>query len=335
MRGRILGGIATLAVVSAALLASYGRTLLLPVADAPAPTVFEIPRGASLSAVAERLEAAGLVRSALAAKLYARSRALENRIQVGEYELSPDLSLPQILDILVSGRVKTYPVTLPEGIRASEIADRLAAAGLADRDAFLAVTRDPALAHALGIPQDGLEGYLYPDTYHLPRHLPPEQIARAMVEQFDRVYGEQIEPLAAASGLSRAEIVTLASIVEKETGVAEERPLIAAVFLNRLERGMRLETDPSVIYGIADFDGNLRKRDLLDDTNPYNTYRIAGLPPGPIASPGVDALRAVVAPSDTDYLYFVSQNDGTHYFSETYREHTNAVNRFQKRRRRH
>jgi UPF0755 protein len=128
--------------------------------------------------------------------------------------------------------------------------------------------------------------------------------------------------------------VTLASIVEKETGVPEERPLIAAVFHNRLRRRMRLETDPTVIYGIPNFDGNIKKKHLLDKSNPYNTYKIMGLPPGPIASPGIDALRAVLEPAESEYLYFVSRNDGTHHFSNSYREHVNAVNRYQKRRRR-
>ncbi|MEO1936904.1 MAG: endolytic transglycosylase MltG, partial [Myxococcales bacterium] len=140
--------------------------------------------------------------------------------------------------------------------------------------------------------------------------------------------------LAIASTLSKNQIVILASIVEKETAAAAERPIIASVFLNRLEQGMRLETDPTVIYGIPDFDGNLRKKHLKDRSNPYNTYRIAGLPPSAIASPGAEALRAVVAPDTTDFLYFVSRNEGTHVFSTTYREHVNAVNRYQRNRRR-
>jgi len=154
-----------------------------------------------------------------------------------------------------------------------------------------------------------------------------------MVQQFEETW-RGIEPSAVGQKLARHEIVTLASIVEKETSVASERPLIAAVFLNRLKRGMRLETDPTVIYGIENFDGNLRRRDLEDTGNPYNTYRIAGLPPGPIANPGADALRAVVEPAESDYLYFVSRNDGTHHFSRSYREHTDAVNRYQKGRHR-
>jgi UPF0755 protein len=155
-----------------------------------------------------------------------------------------------------------------------------------------------------------------------------------MVKQFDRVWETRIAGLARDSALSKNEIVILASIVEKETAASEERPLIASVFLNRLGRGMRLETDPTVIYGIPDFDGNLRKRHLNDASNPYNTYRIPGLPPGAIANPGAEAMFAVVNPDSSEFLYFVSRNDGTHQFSATYREHVNAVNRYQRRRRR-
>jgi UPF0755 protein len=321
-------------LVLAVLAARHAQGLLGPVDATPAPQLFEVDAGESLGAVAGRLESGGLVQSATALKLWARWNELDGRLHVGEYELSPHQSTTEILDVITSGRVKTWPVTVPEGHRASEIALRLQEAGLADAEAFLAVVGDADFAASLGVPGPSLEGYLYPDTYQLPRGLPPREIARSMVRLFDEVWSEQVDALAAGNPLSQYEIVTLASIVEKETAVPEERPLIAAVFLNRLEKGMRLETDPTVIYGIPDFDGNIKKRHLQDATNPYNTYRIRGLPPGPIASPGAEALLAVVRPSDTDYLYFVSRNDGTHEFSATYTQHVNAVNRYQKRRRR-
>jgi len=235
----------------------------------------------------------------------------------------------EILEQLAGGHVVTHEVSLPEGFTAVQIADRLAAAELVDRDAFLARVRDPATAVALGVEGDSLEGYLFPETYRFARGLAPQDVARAMVEQFHRVWRD-LEPRARERGLSMREVVTLASIIEKETGVAGERPLIASVFLNRMRQGMRLETDPTVIYGIADFDGNLRRRDLENAANPYNTYRIAGLPPGPIASPGAAALRAVVEPAQTSFLYFVSRNDGSHTFSTTYAEHLAAVNRYQR-----
>jgi UPF0755 protein len=282
--------------------------------------------------VAKVLEAQGLVRDANAVVLLARLRGPNAVVKAGEYDLSPAWTTQKILDHLVAGKVRTYTAVLPEGIRAIEIADRLEETGLTRRDEFLRVVSDAEFAKSLGVPAPSLEGYLYPETYEIPGDLSPEELARVLVAQFNSAW-QEIEPEARCVKLSKHEIVTLASIVEKETAAPEERPLIAAVFLNRLRKGMRLETDPTVIYGIENFDGNLRKRHLLDKSNPYNTYQISGLPPGPIASPGVDALRAVVHPADTEYLYFVSKNDGTHQFSTTYREHVNAVNRYQKRRR--
>jgi UPF0755 protein len=222
-------------------------------------------------------------------------------------------------------------VVVPEGLTAARAALRLEATGLADAADFTAVVEDPASAAALGVEGATLEGYLFPDTYRLPHGLAPREVAKVLVDRFLEVWHE-IEPRARDQKLSMREVVTLASIVEKETAASDERPLIASVFRNRLKRGMRLETDPSVIYGIPNFDGNLRRRDLEDAGNPYNTYIIPGLPPGPIANPGAGALRAVVNPAESDYLFFVSRNDGTHVFSKTYREHVLAVDKYQRRR---
>jgi UPF0755 protein len=294
---------------------------------------FEVEPGDSFGRVADALEAKGLIRNAKVTRWLARTEKLASQIKIGEYELSATQSTREILETLAKGRVRTHAIVIPEGQRASEIADRLAAAGLADREAFLEVVFDPKMPIRLGVEGSSLEGYLFPDTYRFARGLEPERIAETMVEEFLRVYRE-LGPATGDKPLSMLELVTLASIVEKETGAAEERPLIAAVFLNRLKRGMRLETDPTVIYGIENFDGNLRRVHLRDDSNPYNTYRIRGLPPGPIASPGRDALQAVREPANTQYLYFVSRNDGTHIFSKTYAEHQAAVDRFQRRRRR-
>jgi UPF0755 protein len=295
---------------------------------------FEVESGDSLTRVEAALEAKGLIRNAKVARWFAQAEDLSSQIKVGEYEFTAAQSTREILDALAKGRVRTHSVVIPEGQRASEIADRLAAAGLADREEFLRVVFDPEMPIRLGVEGPSLEGYLFPDTYRFARGLPPERIAEAMVEEFLRVYRDLGPATGERRPLSMREFVTLASIVEKETGAEEERPLIAAVFLNRLKRGMRLETDPTVIYGIENFDGNLRRVHLKDDSNPYNTYRIRGLPPGPIASPGRDALQAVLEPAETSYLYFVSRNDGTHVFSKTYVEHKAAVDRFQRRRRR-
>jgi UPF0755 protein len=318
----LLGGAAALAV----------HRLLAPAAPAGAPeVVFVVSPGETLADVARSLERQGLVRSAVAVEWLARFRGLAARLHAGEYALSAELEPEAILARIAEGRVKTYEVVVPEGFTLVQIAERLGADGLVDPEAFLRVARDPATAAALGVEGRTLEGYLFPETYRIPRGLPPEAVARILVDQFLGVWRE-IEPTARTQGLSMRETVTLASIVEKETGDPAERPLIASVFRNRLARGMRLETDPAVIYGIPDFDGNLRRRDLEDARNPYNTYRNFGLPPGPIASPGADALRAVVEPADSDFLYFVSRNDGSHTFSRSYREHVLAVNKYQRRR---
>jgi UPF0755 protein len=304
------------------------KQTLAPVASEAEPVLVQVPRGASLQSIAERLEAAGLVRNAGAVEILARYRGLGSALRAGEYRLSPASTPDEILDALATGRVVTYEVAVPEGFTAAMIAKRLDAADLADAAEFLTWVRDPASAAAHAVEGMSLEGYLFPETYRLPRGLTARETAAVFVDQFLTVWRE-LEPRARERNLSMREVVTLASIVEKETGVPEERALIAAVFQNRLKRGMRLETDPTVIYGIPDFDGNLRRSDLENPDNPYNTYRIAGLPPGPIANPGRGALAAVVDPADVDYLYFVSRNDGTHRFSRTYREHLLAVSEFQ------
>ncbi len=322
---------ATLALASATALVAGVRWALSPAASEGPEIIFAVERGSSLARVAQDLAASGLARSASAVEWYARLHGLADRLQAGEYGLSPTLSPAEILEQIESGRVKTYEVVIPEGLTAAQIASLLERKGLTDAADFLALVRDPESPGAFGVEGPTLEGYLFPETYNLPRGLSAREIAQVLVDQFHRVWAE-IVLQAKARSLSMREVVTLASIVEKETGAPEERTLVASVFHNRLRRGMRLESDPTVIYGIADFDGNLRRRHLEDRGNPYNTYRIPALPPGAIASPGADALRAVVSPADSDYLYFVSRNDGTHRFSATYRDHVNAVNRFQKRR---
>lgn len=302
---------------------------LSPVAGSEQSVHFRVQRGSNLGAVARDLEGERLVRQAWAFETLARWRGLEGELRAGEYDLSPHLTTGEILQRIAEGRVRTYRIVFPEGLTAVEIAQRLEEKGLADPGEFLTAVRSQELVNELDVEGESLEGYLFPETYQLARGLPAVEIARAMVTQFHAVWPE-IAPGSEALGLSMLETVTLASIVEKETGVPGERFLIAAVFHNRLRRGMRLETDPAVIYGIPHFDGNLRRADLEDTGNPYNTYQIPGLPPGPIANPGAAALRATVAPASSSYLYFVSRNDGTHEFSSSYAEHAAAVDHFQK-----
>jgi UPF0755 protein len=326
---RWLGIAAAALVLGLGLLAGALYLMLQPPSAVASEIVVEIPRGAALGGVADILESAGVVRSAPAFALFARYRGQAESLRAGEYAFAPNLRAREVLDRLAAGAVMTHRVVVPEGLRMEEVAARIEAAGLGSAAEFLSVARDPTTAAALGIPGASLEGYLFPETYELAKGIPAREIAQLMVDHFFAVWRE-IEPQAAARGLSMREVVVLASLIEKETGAPQERPLIAAVFLNRLARGMRLETDPAVIYGIRDFDGNLRRVHLADATNLYNTYQHAGLPPGPIASPGAAALHAVVEPAEADYLFFVARKDGTHQFSRSYREHVRAVNRFQR-----
>ena len=331
---RLFLGLCVAGVSAAIVVASVAyltvRPALQPADPAGEEVLFRVERGQAMGAIARRLADEGLVRDARVLRGLARWRGVDGKLHVGEYRLSAAMTPDEILAHLTTGRVATWEVVVPEGFTAAQIGERLAAEGLADAEAFDRAVRDAELIAKLGIEGETLEGYLYPETYRFPRGLPADQIAAAFVDEFLNVWRE-IEPRAKERELSMREVVTLASIVEKETGAPQERPLIASVFGNRLKRGMRLESDPTTIYGIPNFDGNLRRRDLENGDNPYNTYRISGLPPGPIANPGADALRAVVEPAESDYLFFVSKNDGTHTFSKTYAEHVQAVNCYQKR----
>jgi UPF0755 protein len=304
---------------------------LEPAAIAAAPQLFVVEEGAGLRRIATRLAAAGLIRDARVFEALGRYEEAQSQLHAGEYELAATQTPAEILDTIVDGRIKLWPVTVPEGLTAVEIAPLVEAAGLAKADAFLAVVNDPASPERFGVEGPGLEGYLFPETYHLAHGLTAEQVVAAFVAQFKSRW-DPIAEAAKARGFTMRQAVTLASIVEKETAVPDERPIVSAVFHNRMRIGMRLETDPTVIYGIANFDGNLTRAHLEDTSNPYNTYRIAGLPPGPIANPGAGALRAAVEPAASDALFFVSRNDGSHVFSRTYQEHVGKVQRFQVRR---
>jgi UPF0755 protein len=242
----------------------------------------------------------------------------------------------EILEKFVQGAVKMHEVTLPEGMRLDEIATRLGDAGITDPDAFLALARDPEFARSLGLEAPTFEGYAYPETYRFRRHTSPEAVLERMLAEFRGRLVSEDAVAVARSGLTLHQVVTLASIVEKESAQISERPVIAGVYRNRLRLGMRLQSDPTVIYGIVQirgaFDGDIRSRDLREDTA-WNTYTRAGLPPCPIANPSIEAIRAVLYPADVPYLYFVARNDGSHKFSESLTEHNGAVKRYQSKRR--
>ncbi len=302
-----------------------------PVGPGPAQTV-EIPRGAATLQIGRMLAARRLVRSPLAFALYSRLMGLEGRLQAGEYRISPMEPMGRILRRLAAGDVVRYPVLLPEGITAREIAGRLEAAGLARAERFLALVRRPEqfwIPQMAGNRSGTLEGYLFPDTYLLPRGLSEEEIVRILVERFRSVTADLLaRPL--PLGLSPHEVVTVASLVEREARVPEERARIAGVIYNRLRRGMPLQIDASVLYALGTHKTTVRLADLEVDS-PYNTYRRKGLPPGPIANPGREALQAAVAPEAHDFLYYVAGPDGRHIFSRTFSEHLQAIRSVQGR----
>ncbi|UCF30356.1 MAG: endolytic transglycosylase MltG [bacterium] len=288
----------------------------------------EIPGGATFVTAAERLHDSGVIRSVRSFVLLGKVRGLAGKIQAGELLFRTDMTPVEVLNILSSGRPISYPVTVPEGFTVKQIAALLHVKGLADQDRILELAEDPDFAASLGVSTGRLEGFLFPDTYLFPKGLPEEDILLRMVERFWEVYTEDMRQRARDLGMTDLQVVTFASIVERETGAEDERTLVSAVFHNRLKRGYFLQTDPTVIYGMEDFDGNLTKADLKRD-HPYNTYTRSGLPPGPIASPGKASLSAALYPADVSYLYFVSRGDGTHVFSNSLVEHNKAVQRYQ------
>jgi UPF0755 protein len=290
-----------------------------------------IPRGTTFLNVANKLKGAGLIRDVDDFLLVARLMRATTKAKAGEYELKTSMGASELINALARGEVMNHPVTIPEGYSIVEIARTLKSAGIIEElTRFIELAKDGELAASLGIESLTVEGFLFPDTYNFTREMDGKEVISAMVKRFKAVYYPGLDSRAKAKGMSTLEVVTLASIIEKETGAGHERPLISAVFHNRLAKKIRLQSDPTVIYGIKDFDGNLTKKHLQTRA-PYNTYRVGGLPPTPIASPGRASLEAAIEPAKVEYIYFVSRNDGTHHFSTTLREHINAVNKYQKR----
>jgi UPF0755 protein len=308
----------------------YART---PIGTDTAERTVRIPPGTGFQAVCDLLVDQGLVKDPWRFKLLARIRGLDKQLKAGYYRLGADLSPEDLLAALVSGREYLHRLTIPEGYNLKQIAAAAAEAGFGEAEAFLEMVLDPAVAKGHDLPGETLEGYLFPDTYLFPADTDHAVIVANMVKRFREQFPPQWQARADELKMSVHEVVTLASIIEKETGDPKERPLISSVFHNRLKKGMRLETDPTVIYGIEEFDGNLKRKHLRTYT-PYNTYKIKGLPPGPIASPGAKALEAALYPAESEYLYFVSRKDTTHQFSTNIKDHNAAVRKYQLRRKR-
>jgi len=326
--GKILGTLLLVVLVLGMGVYAYYH---LPYDDRMRPVRVVVPEGATLDQTAGLLEDKGVLRFPLVFAWVARVMGRDRSIRAGEYSLHSSMSPREVLQILCRGEVVLHRVTVPEGLTVKQIAILLEKRGFASREEILLESRKVGFIRAFGVEGGSLEGYLFPDTYHFAMGLSPREILKAMVQRFNSVYGPVLRARQAENGLSLHEVITMASIVEKETSSRKEMPVIASVLVNRLRIGMPLQCDPTVIYGTEDFDGNLT-REHLRTPNPYNTYLNKGLPPGPICNPGLDALKAVLYPADTSYLYFVSKNDGTHLFSPTLKEHNRAVEKYQKRR---
>jgi UPF0755 protein len=325
----VVGLLLVLGALGAFYLWSYYRT---PAAAEAEDRIVSIAPGTSLSQIASELTEAGLLRHRLMFILYVQWLRPGPHLQAGEYVLRATMSPVQIAEILRQGKVRQYTLTIPEGLTIRELAALIGDQGFGDPHVIRELARDATFIASLGLTVPSLEGYLFPDTYHLPRHLHEQALLTLMVRTLQRHYTADIAAQAERLGLSQHSVLTLASLIEKEARVDEERSQISAVYHNRLERRMRLQCDPTVIYALGElFDGNIRKPDLSIDS-PYNTYRYPGLPPGPIANAGRRSIEAAVAPADVDYLYFVATGeDGRHYFSKTFQEHSQAVRKYQLR----
>lgn len=287
-----------------------------------------IPKGTGVRGIGALLAANDLLEDDIRYLGCVYFSGLRTKLKAGEYSIPRGLTPPAVLELLARGSTLRHHVTVPEGMTAEQIAALFEKDGWINRERFLALVADGAFIRQFGIDAAHLEGYLFPETYTLVRHEANEEtVIRMMVDRFRQVWKELEIP--ANIQLNQHQVLTLASVVEKETGVAGERPLIARVFYNRLTKKMRLQSDPTVIYGIRDFNGNLTRADLKRET-PYNTYVIPALPPGPICSPGRASLEAVLRPVDSDALYFVAKNDGTHVFSSNLADHNRAVQIYQR-----
>lgn len=334
MRIRDLRSAAWIAGVVLALMTAFGvRTYLAlyptmrPRYRDTGPRVVYIEPKTPSTAIAGLLKQAEIIQDRFLFILFTMLRGTSNRLKAGEYEFSSSMGLLDVIRILEQGKVLVHKVTIPEGATVWQIAALLDEEGLVDQQEFLDLATDSSVA-SFYVPQaNTLEGFLFPDTYHFIKGIHGEDVIETIVQRFFREITPADERRARQLGMSLYEVVTLASIIEKEAVVDREKPIIAGVFYNRLRRGMRLQADPTVLYGQRR-QGRITQRDLQSN-HPYNTYVQNGLPPGPIANPGAVALRAALYPARVSYLYFVSKNDGTHHFSRTLEEHHKAVRKYQ------
>ena len=291
----------------------------------------EIDPGTRSRAIGPALVSAGVVRDEWTFRLAVLLTGTERQLKAGEYRFAGPLSAKDVARKLARGDIYLRPITFPEGLTLAEMAHVYETRGLGTARAFLDAAKDTSAVRTLDPAAKDLEGYLFPETYNVPRRMNAAALVGQMVGRFFKIYDAGMQEDATAHGLKMRDVVTLASMVEKESSHDAERPQVAAVYANRLRIGMGLQCDPTVIYALekaGHYNGNITKKDLQFDS-PYNTYKHAGLPPGPIAAPGRSSLEAVVRPATVDYLYFVSRNDGTHVFATTLAEHNRNVKEWQ------
>lgn len=291
------------------------------------PLLFELKSGCSLRKTAADLKSRGLISSAGLFVLYARLTGEGGKLQAGTYRLDNGMSPRAILHKMATGDVYRLLFAVPEGYSIYQVAELLEQKGLLGKNNFLSACFDRPFLTQIGIHGGSAEGYLFPGTYNLVGKTNGREVVAEMVEQFRRMQAPRFDERVKDSGMSWREVLTMASMIEKEAVTPAERPLIASVFHNRIKKGMRLQSDPTAIYGIRAFAGKVTKEDILRRT-PYNTYCIDGLPPGPIGNPSPEAIQAALNPARTPYLYFVAKNDGSHQFSVTLEDHNAAVRRF-------
>lgn len=316
-------------IASAAILFSLVLvvSIIAPVSFDESWKEVEIPGGVSYSKGLDILQENEIIKSKLGLLIIGKITGADTQLKPGYYSLSASMSPLQIFDDLIAGRTIQFTVTIPEGSTLQQIKEKFLEKGLLDDESWqLAYDKD--FLSLLGINAPSLEGYIFPDTYNFSKGTDPGTIFRIMVQRLREVFDEDMTARMGELRMSENRVLTLASIIEKEAIYDLERPLISAVYHNRLRKKMKLQADPTVMYGVETRDTRIRYRDLRRET-PYNTYKIKGLPPGPIASPGLKSIKAALNPADVDYLFFVSKNDGTHFFSRTGKEHVEAVALYQ------
>lgn len=305
--------------------------ILVPSHTVARNTEIEIPRGATFKQVVDILAGENLIRDKKIFLLLGRLTGADRKIRAGFYSIWPNMSPWDIFKIIRKGRIIEYEVKVLEGDSLFEVADAFSKAGIANYDDVMRISKDPEFLSSHDIEAPSVEGYIFPDTYMIPKGVKAEDALGSMIDRMREKYSVELLEKTEKTGMTETEVLTLASIIEKEAIVDSERPLISAVYHNRLKKHMPLQADPTCIYGIKSSKEKITKADLQRKT-PYNTYVINGLPPGPIASPGLKSIIAALNPANVPYLYFVSNNDGTHIFSVTLSQHAEAVRAYRDKR---